>query len=809
MVVDKLLRDVRYGLRMSWKNKGFSAIVVLTLALALGASTTISTMLNAVYFNPLPIAEPDQVAFVWMTNPELNRMRSPLSLPDFEDLRAELTTFDDLAAITDTTFSLTGLDEPARVRGYLATSNFFSLMGIPMRKGRSFSDEETSPSGSRVALLSHGSWERRFGSDPNILGKRLFLDGESYEIVGVVSPDLEYGAFRDVEIWTALNLDTAHVGRDQRNLRVPGRLKSGVTLEQARAELASVSERLAQEHPITNGGWTSFPQSLTEVLLGKNARRVLTLFIMTMGFVLFIACANVANLLAARAATRRQEMALRTALGADRSRLMRQLLTESLLLSIVAAGLGVLLAHVTLELLVSVTRGRVPFFAGLTIDGNVLLFTSALAFLAPVIFGLLPALRTSQARFTEDLKEAAGRASVGFRRLSSRKLLVAGEVALALVLMVVAGLALRTIIALGGLELGFEPGQVLTSKLELPTSKYQDETRMNAFFDELLERTGAVAGVSGASLVSHLPIEGGEPLQPFVLAGKPRPEPGHVPVASVVSASAGFFPVFRIPLLEGRSFSELDTATSPKVAVINRAAVERYWPAAQPIGDRVRLNPSDPQSPWIEIVGISGNLRNPDADQPTEPAIYIPLAQRPVAGVALALRTELEPLSIAGAVRREIRASDPDQPVYDIRSMEQVVYDDFAGDYATIGLLASFTLIALGLAIAGVYGIISFTASQRSHEIGIRLALGARATQILEMMLAEGLTPVLLGIGAGLAGAYALSRGMTSMVFGVSTSDPLTFVGTSLTLAAAAMAASLLPASRAARTDPTVSLRHQ
>ena len=793
-VMELFLQDLRHGVRELLGRKAVSLVIVLTLGLAIGVNTTLFSLASTVLFASLPFEEPESVVFLWSRNQDLNRVRQPTSLLDFLDLRRELESFRGLAAFRRTRFALTGIGEPLYVSGFHASVDFFPVTGVSVARGRAFLEGEDRPGASPVALLSHGAWERRFGADPEILGRTLELDSVSHTVVGVLEPSASVGPFAETEIWTPLPAESSG-RRDERELYIVGRLGAGVSFDQASSEIEAASKRLSEAHPEASRGWAIFAQPVIQALVGPNVKTLTLLMIMTVGFVLFIGCANVAHLLLARAEGRRRELQLRAALGATRLRLLRQLLTEALVLSTLGSILGLLLTHWTLRALDAVTREEVPLFARAGVDFRVLGFALAMGFLTPLVFALVPGLSIS----TGELKQRnrSPRSSRG------RQILVAGEVALALVLLVVAGLAVSSVRALREIDLGFRPEGVMTLKLEVPSWREPSKERMAQFFDHVLRSVGSLPGARAASLASQRPIEGSGPNQSFAIEGRPVPESEASPSAATVVVSPGFFSTLGIAVLEGRDFSANDNAASTPVGIVSRAARERYWQDASPVGETVRLA----NGVSLQIVGVVGDVRNSDADQPPEPHLYLSHSQNPERSMALLLRAENDPLGLAPSVRSAIRELDPTLPIEDLRTMEQIVFDDLASAFAVVGLMAYFTLVALGLATAGIGAVVSHTVSERSREIGIRMAVGARSSQVLAMILRQGSTPIAAGLGLGLALSLAISRTMASLLYGVSSTDPGTYMLTTALLALVAVAASLVPAFRAARTDPVSVLR--
>ena len=799
--------DVRYGIRMLLKRKGFSLVVVATLALAIGANATLFSMVSTVLFLPMPFDEPDRIAFLYSQNPSLNRMRAGVSVPDFADLREELESFEGLAAFAWASHTLTGVEEPVRVAGVEVSANFFPLMGIDIVEGRPFTGEDDQAESSPVAILSHGAWERRFGSDPQILRRTLFLDSKAHTVVGVLQPEMDFGVFQDIELWTPLVRDAERADREDRFLRVAGRLVAGRTVEEADVESRTIADRLARAHPASNRDWTVYAISFSQALfvMGRNVKSIFLLLAMTTGFVLLIACANVANMLLTRSAVRSREVAVRSALGASRSRIVRQLLTESSMLSILGASFGLVLVRWTIRALGYVAGDEIPLLSMITIDEKVLSFALLMALATPLVFGLVPALRASRSDLNEDLKDGM-RTSSG-RARNYRGLLVAGEVAMALVLLVISGLAVQSMQNIRHIELGFEPKDVLTMRVDLPASKYEEPSAVRAFFERTLTEMHAEPGVVDVALSSHRPVIGGEPNRSFRIFGHSSEASEDLPLAATIVVSPPFFSVLEVPLLQGRMLSEQDSELAEPVALVSRAAAERYWPGASPVGARIRFG--DSSANGIRVVGVVGDLRNPDADQPPEPQVYLPHAQRPLPQMAVLARTAGDPSAVAESLRRAVWQADPDQPVHDVRTMDKIVYDDHASDIAAIGLMTYFSLVALGLATAGIYGVISYSVSQRRHEIGIRMAMGARATEMGLMVVRQGLTAVLVGLSVGLVATLALTRGLSALFYGLTATDPATYSGVALLLVAIAVLASLVPALRAARTNPLSTLRNE
>ena len=805
-LVESMIGDVRHGLRTIARNPGFSIVVVLTLALAIGVNSTIFSLTRLVLFPPMPLTDPFALVFVRAANPELNRVRAPVSLPDFDDFRRRSTSLVDMAAYTARSLTLTDGDEPARLAGAYSTANLFAVLGLQPLMGRSSAAADGEPGAPEVVLLSHGAWQRHFGADPAILGQAITLDGTQHTVIGVLPAELEIGWFRSVDVWIPLTVEPADEARDRRDMFVIGRLQDGVTVERAREELASISSALQQEFPRTNTGWVAQIFTFQQGTAGTNAATVSTLMGISVLFVLIIACANVANLLLARAATRQKELAVRQALGARRRRLVRQLLTESALLATGASVVGFVFAKWTLNGLVALGRGNVMIFAEARIDSGVFLFALGLGLLTPLVFGVAPALRSTRLNLAAATNEASRGSSAASRPArflpSSRSVLAALQVALAVVLMVVSSLAVRTVTALVTIDLGFDAAEVLTLEVDLPRASYPEDADKILFFDRALTGIEAAANVEQAAWVSHLPLTGGEPIQSLAIEGKPAASEADVPWVATVTVTPGFFETLRIPLLAGRSLTNEDGPNARSVALVSEAAAGRYWAGGNPIGDRVKLGGTDSESDWLEIIGVVADIRNPDADQPPEPHLYLSHGQSPSSVMSLVARTRSDAAATTTAVRQAIWSVDDDQPIDDVRTMGQVLYDDFSGDISVVGLVASFGLVALLLATAGVYGVISYSVSRRDREIGIRMALGAGRPHVLAMIVRQGLTPVVVGLSLGLTGGFVASRLMAGILYGIGPNDPVTFIGVPAVLATVAVLASLVPAIRATRVDP-------
>jgi predicted permease len=802
-----LLQDLRYAARALRASPGFTLVAALTLALGVGANTAIFSVVHAVLLRPLPFAEPDRLVRAFTVNDGIPGSMSP---PDFLDFRAQNHVFQGLAAYDALDFTLTALGEPARLPGVSVTSGFFETLGVRPLLGRTFRAEESRPDRSRVVLLSHALWRQRFGGDPGVLGRTVTLDGRSYTVVGVMPPGFDYPARR--ELWTPIPEDEDFTSEENRRgeyLAVIGRLRPGATLDQAAADLAALAGRLAREHPETNTAIGASVASLEEHLV-RDVRRPLLVLLGAVAFVLLVACANVANLLLVRASARESELAVRAALGAGRLRLLRQLLTESLLLGTIGGGVGLLLASWGAAALVRLAPPGIPRVEGVGMDGPVVVFALGVALLTALLFGTVPALQSTRPALAATLKEG-GRGALGARHgARTRGLLVVAETALAVVLLVGAGLLLKSFVRLLEVDPGFRFERRLAFELQLPDSDYGDDARKDAFYRSLLERLDALPGVLSAGAVTGLPLSGTNFLISFDVEGRPPARPGQSVAMQVRIATPEYFETMGIPLRRGRLFSDADRAAAPQVVLLSEPAVRRFFPGEDPLGKRIDLGWTRGHSETRvggEVVGIVGGVKQGGLADPFEPEIYVPHAQVPLGWLSVVLRVDGDPRGLAAAVVREVRALDPNLPVAEVKTLDDVVSQAVARPRFYLSLLALFAAIALALAAVGIFGVLSYTVAQRRREIGIRMALGAEPAAVLRSVMTGALLLAAGGLALGLLGALALTRAIRSLLFGVSAADPSTFLAVAATLAAAAALASWLPARSATRVDPASALR--
>jgi putative ABC transport system permease protein len=804
--IEDLWQDLRYGARMLLKNPGFTFVAVITLTLGIGANTAIFSLVEALLLRPLPYAEPDRL--VLLSEKGRAGERNNIPYPNFIDWRERAQSFEGMASIRKQTLNLTGVDKPVSLRGRTVNWNFFHLLGVQPQLGRLFVAEDDRRGAARTALLSDGLWKSQFGGDPSVIGRKLTLDGEPYEAIGVLPPGFEY--FQADDVYVPIGPFLKPDGLMQRGVSMGlyalGRLKPGVTLTQANSELAGIAAQLEREYPADNKGRGAMAEPLQDVM-SEGVRRSLWVLLGAVGFILLIACVNVANLLLARGADRQKEMALRLALGAGRGRIVRQLLSESMLIAILGGAFGALLGGWMLKGLLALAPGDVPQLNRVSLNMTVLLFTLMVSALTSVLCGLAPALHAARADLSAAMKEG-GRSTAGAARDLTRKTLLVVEVSLALVLLVGAGLLTRSMARLLGIDPGFNTENLLTMRLNLRSEAYTAPRRL-ALYDESLKRLDALPGAQGAALTRSLPIDGSDWGSSFRVAEKPAPTDFWM--AAMTPISANYFEVMGMRLLQGRAFTAADTAESPRVAVINEKLARRIWPGEDPIGKRLKTgagaNP-DQWNPWNEVVGVVADVKLEGLENDTPMQVYLPLRQRSASPTLwLVVRTAGEPLQAVAAVERTIHAVEKDLPVYSIRSMNQLLGSSLATRRLTLVLLAGFAALALLLAAVGVYGVTSYSVRQRTHELGIRMALGAQSGDVLMLVLRQGLKQVFIGVVIGLTAAFSLTRWMKSLLFEVRPTDPMTFAVIALLLMAVALLACWIPARRATKVNPIVALR--
>jgi predicted permease len=813
--IEDLTQDVRYSLRTLRKSPGFTAVAALTLALGIGANTAIFSVVNAVLLRPYPYKDADRLVWLWETIPPGVTGANP-SPANFLDWQKQNKVFEQLEAMNVRDFNLIGGANPERIRGMVITHGFLSLFGVRPQIGRDFFADEDQPGHSNVAILSHEFWQRRFGGDPNTLNQSILLDDQQFTVIGVMPPSRGL-RWRDTDIWMPIAFTAAQVQNRRGDvLNVIGRLKPEVTLEQARAEMSLIADRLANQYPDTNAGWNVRVSPLLEDV-ANEIRPSLLLLLGAVAFVLLIACANVANLLLARAAVRQKEIAVRTALGASRWRIVRQLLTESLLLSLAGAIMGLTLASWGLKIIMATADIFWPRVMDLSLDVRILAFTIAITLLTGLSFGLVPALQISKPNLNEMLKDAGRGLTEGGRRRLVRNALVVVEVAISLVLLVGAGLLMRSFIGLQKVDPGFDPKNALTVSISLPQRKYPERDRQAAFYSRLIERVSALPGVKAVGAASHVPFSDahwdGNFGSGFRIEGQAgdQVEAGANHYSVYYSVSPNYFRAMGIPLLRGRLFTELDTKGALRVAIINSTMAKRYFPNEDPIGKRIQLAGmlnSDPEV-YREIVGIVGDVKSDGLGRETPPQTYEPYTQETLPFMTLVARTAGDPMGLNEAIRREVLQLDKEQPIFNGETLDSLIAKSTGDQRFSMMLLGVFAAAAIALASVGLYGVMSYAGAHRTHEVGIRMALGAQRRDVVGLILRQGLRLALSGVAIGLIAAWAATRLLINMLYGVSVTDMPTFAGVSLLLIGVALLACYIPARRATKVDPIAALRSE
>ena len=807
MMIAGLLYDLRYGARTLRKSPGFTALAVLTLALGIGANTAIFSVVHAVLLRPLPFADAERLAIVAETSPE--GARRGFSYPNFVDLRDRAQSFDETGAFLTSSPNLTGDGPPVRLRGLAVTWNLFRVLGTEPQLGRLFVEEDDVPGAGATALIGHGLWKERYGGDPGVLGRVIRINEEPHTVVGVLPPDFELIRRDDVVVPLARTVEPNSPFTSRGNhfqLYAVAKLKPGVSTEEANAEVQALAAQLASEYPETNSGNGATAERLDAVLV-EDVRPALTLLLGAVGLVLLIACLNVANLMLVRATERDGEIALRLALGARRWRVSRQLLAESLLVSTLGGAAGLLVGFAAMKGLVALAPSNVPRLDQVGLDASVLLFTLVVSVLTGLFFGVLPALHAFRTDLNGVLKNA-GRTTAGASPERARKLLLVAEVGLSLVLLVAAGLMLRTIFELTHVDPGFRTDNILTMRFNLPAQRY-DVERRRTFYDEVQARIDALPGVRSAAFALSVPIDGANWSSIFIAEDKPVPPREELPSAAFSPVSEGFFETLELRILRGRGFDATDTADSRHVTVVNERLAERLWPGEDPIGKRLKQGWPEDDHPWREVVGVAADVKLNGVDRETPLEAYLPLTQESPRSLSVVVRTEGEPLALARAVEGAIHAVDADLPVFNVRSMDQLLGNAIARQRLTAVLLMGFALLALLLAAVGIFGVMSYSVACRRREIGIRIALGAHPRDVVRLVIGQGMLITVAGIAAGVGVAVAASRLTGSLLYGVSPTDPATFIAVSALLAVVAFVACALPARRATRVDPVVALRSE
>jgi putative ABC transport system permease protein len=812
--MNTLWQDLRYGARMLMKQKGVTLIAVLSLALGIGANTAIFTIVNAVLINPLPYREPDRLMQFWETNPLKNWAQVTVAPADLFEWEKQSQSFTEFAAYMGSDKKGPGLSgmelhtsgEPQRLQGLSVTGNIFSVLGADAFIGRTLREEETWQGKSAVVVLSYSLWQRHFGGDPKIIGQKITLNGISREVVGVMPPAF-YFPSKAADLWLPMGWDREQMAQRRLGhfLRVIGRLKPGVTMEQARAEMKLIAARLEAQYPDTNTQLGIGLGPLKEWVV-SDVQLPLVVLLVTVACVLLIACVNVANLLLMRAAARAREIAIRSALGAGQWRILRQLLMESLVLSVLGSAMGLILALWFKDALVAFSSGDIPRLEEARLDWRVLGFTLAATLLTTLLTGLAPALQSAKPRLSTMLKDGGQKGTTGQGRYV-RNALVIAEIALALVLVAGAGLMVRSFLRLQKVDPGFDPNNILTLRLTLPEARYKEDSQTRAFFEQAEQRVRSLPGVTAVGSSARLPLKGYRWTSEMTIEGH-SPE-DYARDVRHEEMTPGYFRAIGLPLVQGRFFNESDQAKSQPVVIVNAALVRRYFPGEDPIGKRIKFSEPTEQDVWQTIIGVVGDAKQDSLRAEVKPEIYQSHLQRAQDNMTLVVRAVTDPRTLIGAVREQIRELDPNLPIYDIKTMQAVTDESVARERFITLLLIGFAALALTLAAIGIYGVMSYSVAERTQEIGIRMALGANAFAVLRLILREGMTLVLIGLGSGLAAAFGVTHLLKSLLFGVSTTDPVTFAGIVVLLTCVALLACYIPARRATKVDPMVVLRYE
>jgi predicted permease len=813
---DEMIQDLRFSLRMMLKNKGFTCVAVLTLALGIGANTAIFSVVNALLLRPLPYQNSERLVAIWSHSPGANIEQDWLSPGQYSAIQSQTDVFDEMALAIGGSVNLAGQGEPQRLGVVYASSTIFPLLGVNPLIGRSFTPEESVPGKHRAVMLGYGLWQRSFGADPNVIGQSITLNSNPHTVVGILPEgfSLDYEVLRTVaavekiDMLLPLPIDAEMINdQGSENYNVLARLKPDVTLQQAQAQLDVVVTRLQQEHAEiypANRGFNLSARTLLEQVVG-DIRLALLVLLGAVGFVLLIACANVANLMLTRAAVREKEIAIRLALGAGPARLLRQLLTESVVLSLLGGGAGLLIAFLGIDLLRWLNPGNIPRIGEIHMDEQVLIFTFVVSILTGMLFGLAPALRNSRMNLNETLKEGGRSGSSGRHRL--RNLLVISEIALSLVLLTGAGLLIRSFAHVWRVNPGFDAQNLITLRLSVVGTAYVEEPKREIFCQQLWNRIRQMPGVEAAGSTAILPFTNGASWGNIAIEGH-NPAPGEESImADQRVASTQYFEAMKIPLIRGRYFADQDTKGAMRVAVIDENMARRFWPDEDPVGKRIKRGRVDSENPWMTIVGVVGSVKQYALDTDSRIALYTPYSQDLYSTMYIVARTTGDPMALAAAITKEARSMDANTPIYDIKRMDERLNESMARRRFAMLSLGLFATVAILLAGVGIYGVISYSVTQRTREIGIRIALGARAQDVLRMVVRQGMLMAAGGVITGLVAALALTRLMTSLLFGVGATDPLTLAGVSTLVVFIALLACWIPARRATKVDPMIALR--
>lgn len=816
-----MIQDIRLALRGLITTPGFAVVAILTVALAIGANTTIFSLVNALLIRPLPYKNPQELVLLWEKFPAQGLDRIPVSAPEYLDYEKELKNLE-IAGFDYIDLNLTAGEMPERIAGAVVTPSLFSVLGVTPIRGRTFSTSEFGEGNDNVVVVSERLWKRRFNSDPELIGKPLSLNGRTFTVIGIMSEQFQFplplfnvqgGTFgQRVDLWKPIAFTKDDLEqRGSRSFGVIGRIKSGAAFSQAQAEIDTLISGWLSRFPDNYPPETRFGGTLYRLhdqVVG-GMRTALLVLLGAVAFVLLIACANLTTMLLARAGAREREFAIRVALGAGPARLLRQMLTESVLLAIIGGFAGMVLAIWGLDLLRALGSQTVPRVTEANLDLRVLFVTMVASVVTGVLFGLVPAIASAKPELTEALKEGGRGSTTGTRRNRIRNALVVSEVALALVLLVGATLLLKSFVRLQNVDPGFDPRNVLTAEVSLPVAKYPRGKPVADFFAEMIHRVEALPGVEAAALASILPLSGNNSDSSFAIEGRDPMQEKVFPDEEIRSVTADYFKVLRVPLIQGRNFDERDSLDAPRVVIVNQAFARKWLPNQDAIGKRITFDdPRKPDPKWVTIVGVVGDVRHRGLDSEPKPEYYLPHGQNAYRGMILTLRSKLDPRALADSIRRETRALDPEIPAANIRTLEEVASDSIAPRRLSVVLIGVFALVALLLASVGIYGVMSFMVVQRTHEIGVRMALGAQRADVLRLVVGHGMKLVLMGSLLGLFIALISTRALSALLYRVGAFDPVTFAGVPLALAIVALLASYVPAVRATRADPMIALGH-
>ncbi len=804
--MNSILQDLKYSIRTLAKSPGFAAVAILTLALGIGANTAIFSVVNAVLLRPLPFKNPAQLVLMRETYKQVGNVS--VSYPDFLDWRQQSHSFAAMAVINNVGFNLSGVTQPENIGGYAVSPNFLALVGVHPVLGRDFLPAEEKPGTAPVLLLSYQLWQSHLGGDPAVIGRSITLDGRSYSIVGVLPPTFRLLDRSDVLVPIGVFAAGLTDRGDRGDIDVVGRLSRGVTLSQAAVEMNTIAARLANQYPQSNYGFGAHLETLREAFTGDTRLAVLVLFGAVV-FVLLIACVNVANLFLVRGAARAREIALRLTFGASRSRVIRQMLTESLVLAFGGGVLGIILGAWGISGLGYLLPADSLQNMGVRMDLSVFLFTAAMIVLVAFAFGLVPALQVTRPALQETLKEGGRSATSNASQHRLRGALATAETALALVLLVGAGLMLKSLYHLIQVSPGFEPARVLTMTMDLRTDQYSKDPAILNFWQQVLDRVRTIPGVESAAVGTSVPLTGSHRRSDVTIEGLPTPGPGEFPHPDGHGISPAYTSAMGIPLLRGRTFTDADNETAPLVGLVNATMARRFWTNGDPIGKRILRGHPGVDKGWVTIVGVVADTKLYGLDNPARLEVYYPYRQQPEADMNLVVRSAVDPASLTSAVRAAVATIDKDQPIFDVHTMQQLVDDSISTRRLTLVLLGIFSALALILAAIGIYGVMAYTVALRTQEIGIRMALGAQQKDVLRLVLGQGARIAFFGVAIGLAVAAALARLLSSLLFSVSASDPLTFAAVAVLLVAVALLACYIPARRALRVDPIIALRYE